>query len=77
MKAIEILKLGKELLKAMSQLDLRLDDYQYINLKADYDRMRGNAEKVDYILATLSDKYHISESTVKRIIRRLSKEVTP
>lgn len=75
MKATEILKIGHEILKLMSELDLRVDDYKFLGMKADYDRMRNNREKVDYINAFLSYKYKVSESTVKRIIRRLSKEV--
>ena len=73
MKAVEILFLGKEILKKMSELDLRVNDYQYLSMKDDYDRMRREGEKVEYILAFLSRKYKVSDSTVKRIIRRLSK----
>lgn len=75
MKATEILKIGHELLKIMSELDLRVSDYKFLGMKADYDRMRNNKEKVDYINAFLANKYNVSESTVKRVIRRLSKEV--
>ena len=75
MKVVEYLKIGKELLKVMSSYDLKCKDYEYITLYDDYTDMRNNGLKVDYILAVLSEKYHISDSTIKRIIRRLSKEV--
>ena len=75
MKAVEILKIGHELLKCMSELDLRVDDYRYLSLKSEYDGMRAAGEKVDFIHACLAEKYKVSESTVKRIVRRLSKEV--
>lgn len=75
MKVVEFLKIGKELLKLMSSYDLRCDDYLYIGLFEEYTRMRDEGIKVDYILACLSEKYNMSESTVKRIIRRFSKEV--
>lgn len=75
MKIVEILKIGCELLKLMSSYDLRCDDYLYVGMYDEYVKMRENGLKVDYILATLSEKYNLSESTVKRIIRRFSKEV--
>ena len=75
MKAVEFLQLGKEILKMMSNCDLRINDYKYIEMYDEYARMRVSNEKVDYILKFLSDKYKVSESTVKRVIRRLSREV--
>lgn len=75
MKVVDYLKIGSEFLKLMSILDLKRDDYQRIDLYEEYMMMRGEGEKVDYILCYLSNKYKISESTVKRIVKRLSKEV--
>ena len=75
MKVVDYLKIGKEFLKLMSSYDLRRDDYQHIELYEEYMMMRGEGEKVDYILCFLSNKYKLSESTVKRIVRRFSKEV--
>lgn len=75
MKAIEFLKIGRELLKTMSNCDLRLDDFKHIELYEEYARMRSEGEKVDYVLYFLSRKYKVSESTIKRIVRRFSNEV--
>ena len=75
MKAVDFLIIGKELLKLMSKFDLRRDDYHHIELYYEYTIMRNKEMKVDYILAYLSDKYNLSESTVKRIVKRFSKEV--
>ncbi len=75
MKAVEFLKIGRELLKLLSNFGLRCDDYKHIELFEEYMQMRKNGDKVDYALYILSNKYNISESTVKRIIRRFSKEV--
>ena len=75
MKVVEILKLGREFLKLLSSFDLRCDDYKHIELYEEYVKMRRDGDKVDYILYLLSEKYNLSESTVKRIVRRLSKEV--
>ena len=75
MKVIDFLKVGKEFLKLMSNCDIKCNDYAYIELYEDYMEMRKERHKVDYILAILSGKYKMSESTIKRIIRRFSKEV--
>lgn len=75
MKIVEFLRIGYELLKLMSNFGLKCEDYKYIEMYDEYSRLRSNGEKTDYILAVLSDKYKLSESTIKRVIRRFSKEV--
>ena len=75
MKAIEILLIGREMLKIMSEIGLRTNDYKYLPMYEEYVEMRRSNNKVDYILMFLSHKYKLSESTIKRVIKRLSKEV--
>ena len=75
MKTVDILQIGEKFLKLMSKLDLKRDDYRHIALYEEYMKMRGEGEKVDYIMVRLSDKYGLSESTIKRVIKRLSQEV--
>ncbi len=71
----EFFKLCVNLAKFMSENDLKCSDYKYMPLYEEYVSMRENGNKVDYILYVLSDKYKLSESTIKRIVRRFSKEV--
>lgn len=75
MKAVEFLKIGRVLLKTMSILDLRRDDYIHIELYEEYAEMRREGEKSDYVLSYLANKYKVSESTIKRVVKRFSKEV--
>lgn len=75
MKVVEFVKIGKDFLKLMSSFDLRCNDFKHIEMYDEYMSMRDKGEKVDYILTVLSEKYKISESTIKRVVRRLSKEV--
>lgn len=75
MEAVKFLRIGRELLKTMSSFGLRLDDYKHIEMYEEYVLMRERDEKVDYVLSVLSDKYGMSESTVKRVVKRLSREV--
>ena len=75
MKVVKILEIGRELLKMVSDNDLKYDDYQFIGMYYEYEYRRSNHEKYSVIISDLSRKYKVSESTVKRIIRRLSIEV--
>lgn len=75
MKGVELVKINRTGMELMSKIGLRTDDHQYLELYETYLSMREVGEKVAYIIAHLSEEYHISESSVKRIIRRLSREV--
>ena len=59
----------------MSKHDIKPNDWKHIEMFEEYLDMRRNKDKFRYIMAYLSEKYKISESTVKRIIKRLSEEV--
>lgn len=75
MKVVEILQIGRELLKLMSKNDLKVNDYMFVGMFYEYEFMRKEHEKYHTIIDSLSKKYGISQSKVKRIIRRLTKEV--
>lgn len=75
MKKILFLKLNAEMLKLMSKIGLKGDDYKYIRAFDEYTFLRGEKEKVDVILMELAHKYNVSESTLKRAFKRLSGEV--
>ena len=51
-----------------------MEDTEYINLYADYHKLKENGEKVSYIVAVLADRYDISERTVYNLIKRFSSE---
>lgn len=74
MKIIEIVKINRELLKNLHAAGVRMEDTGYINLYADYHKLKENGEKVSYIVAVLADRYDISERTVYNLIKRFSSE---
>ncbi len=59
----------------MSLCELRVNDVMYIELYADYVKARSEHEKYAIVIMELAEKYGISESSVKRIIRRFDKEI--
>jgi len=42
----------------------------------EYVELQRSGKKTTFIISHLSDKYHVSESTVKRVARKLLREVT-
>lgn len=75
MKVVELVKISIEAMKMMSKSGIMICDWQHVEMYDEYCVMRTGKQKFRYIIAHLAEKYLISESTVKRIIRRLSKEV--
>ena len=75
MEIAEIVKIGRELLKLMSENDVRIGDWKYLKMYEEYKRMRENGVKYRYAVSELSTSYNISRSNVERIIRRLGKTV--
>ena len=75
MKVVELVKISIEALKMMSNHGIKTEDWQHISMYDEYVEMREKCEKFRYIMAYLSEKYKISESSVKRVIKRLSREV--
>ena len=75
MKIVELVKISKETLKMMSNSGIRTEDWKHLEMFDEFQSMRLNKDKFRYILAFLSEKYNMSESSVKRIVKRLSGEV--
>lgn len=70
-----LLKLNVNQVQMMSKFGLNVDDVKYIPMFEEYLAMRMNGAKVTQIIVRLSETYYLSESTVKRVIRRLSNRV--
>ena len=71
-----LLKLNLNQLKMMSDCDIPVTYYRYVPMYEDYLQMRRSGETKAYIILHLADKYDVSESTVKRVIKALSLRVT-
>lgn len=59
----------------MSKYGIKTEDWKHVEMFEEYLDMRRNCEKFRYIMAHLAEKYRMSESSIKRIIKRLSGEV--
>ena len=77
MKVVELVKISTKILEMMSNSDIRTGDYKFVEMYEEYKRLRNAGEKYWYIIASLAERYSISESSVKRLIRRFENEVKP
>ena len=74
MKVVELLKIGGELLKLMSENDVKRDDYRFVKMYHEYLNMRKSGVKYRVVIQMLAEEYHTSNASVERAIRRLGKE---
>lgn len=75
MTMYEVLKLNEGLLQFMVANDVQPADVRYVQMYAEYLRMKSEGHKLVYIVAFLMDEYQVSESTVYRVMRRFKKVV--
>lgn len=70
MTIFDILYFNRELIEKLFNIGIRIDDYKYINVYADYQEMYNRGEKVSYIIAFLSKEYTVSERSIYYIVKR-------
>ena len=74
MKVVELLKIGGELLKVMSENDVKRDDYRFVKMYHEYLNMRKAGIKYRAVIQMLSEEYNTSKASVERAIRRLGRD---
>lgn len=72
-----LLKLNLNQIEIMSKCGLSVDDGRYIPMYEEYLQLRREGVAKDRIYQYFEGKYHVSESTVKRVVKRLSGRVSP
>lgn len=70
MSIADFIKLHKDIMNLLSQHDIRMEDFKYVDMYDDYTAMLDEGYKVSYIVCYLSDKYRISEASVYRVLKR-------
>jgi len=77
MTIFEVLKFNRELLHRLRNSGIRLEDADYIDLFADFNKMVSEGDKVSYAVACLASDYHISERKVYSLIKRFQSDCNP
>lgn len=75
MKIADFIRLHKSAMNFLSKRGIKMDDCKYVDMFADYEVMRTNGDKVTYIISELSAKYHISEASIYRILKRFKASI--
>ena len=71
-----LLKINLNQVKIMSKCGLSVDDIRYIPMYEEYLSLRREGVPKERIYQHFGSKYHVSESTVKRVVKRFSRRVT-
>ena len=74
--AYSLLKLNINQVELMSKCDLSMDDVRYVPMYEEYLQLLKDGAKKKQTIVYLAERYFLSESTVKRAIKRLSQRVT-
>ena len=72
-----LLKLNLCQVETMSKCGLSVDDARYVPMYEEYLSLRRDGVPRERIYQHFRGKYHVSESTAKRVVKRLSQRVTP
>ena len=70
-----LLKLNLNQVNIMSKCGLSVDDARYIPMFEEYLSLLREGVPKERIYQHFRGKYHVSESTVKRVVKRLSRQV--
>lgn len=70
-----LLKLNLNQFEIMSKCGLSVDDAKYVPMYEEYLYLRRDGVPKERIYQHFRGKYHVSESTAKRVIKRLSQRV--
>ena len=76
MKVYELVKLGGELLKTMSECGIKSEDYKWIEMYRKYLDMKAMGHKTSYTVAVLSEEYKICERKVYKVLKKMGKPVS-
>ena len=74
MKVADLVKFSGEMLKRLHDFGITTDDYRYLPLYDDFERMRSEGNKTTYIVAILSQRYGICERKVYKVVRRFAQD---
>jgi Mor family transcriptional regulator len=71
MKTFTLLQMCQDLMILAQRHGLSVHDVKYIPMFQDFKNMRiKNGQKYEYAIETLSKKYHLSTSQIKRLVKK-------
>lgn len=71
MKAFTLLKMCQDMITLAHKYGLSIHDVKYIPMYREYRTMRGKEhQKYEYTMEILSEKYKLSTSQIKRLVKK-------
>jgi hypothetical protein len=74
MKVADLVKFSGEMLKRLHDFGISMDDYQYLSLYEEYEKMRCAGHKTTWIVADLSRRFGICERKIYKLIGRFKRD---
>mgnify|MGYP007101825840 CR=1 FL=1 len=75
MKVVKVVEISIGILKLLSEFGIRIDDWQYVDAYKEFLNMRSNRIKYRSAIMMLAEEKHVSERTLERAFKRLSRIV--
>lgn len=75
MTQYELLKTAESLCRTLCDKHIKPEDVQYLQLYADYIRLKGEGHKISFITYWLGEQYGCSERTVMRVVNRMGRKL--
>lgn len=71
----DLVKIGEKMMEMLTNYGITMGDYKFLQLFGEYENMVSRGDKISYAVATLSEKYNISERTIYRLLKRFCRPV--
>lgn len=75
MKRADLIDFNKETLQKLKRAGIRLDDYKYVDLYHDYEKLSKTEPSRKVVILTLAQKHHLSDRQVYNIINHMKASV--
>ena len=75
MKVIDLVKFSREMLKTLSENEVKTGDWKYVKMYEEYRHMRDMGLKYRYVIAELAATHNISRSKIERIVQKFERTV--
>ena len=73
MRVVKLVEMCAKMMETLSENGIKMEDYKYLPLFYDYERMLGEGDKTTYIVMCLQEKYNIPERSIYRVLERFKK----
>ena len=75
MERWKLAKICGDLLKVLTELGIKTDDWKNLEMYSEFERRKSRGEKISYIVEVLADSYGMSVRQVYRTVKRLGVDV--